>query len=75
LSKNIQNQSDISSNSNYFIQGDINNLLSHINDLNEKIIYYNTLANIKDKENQKLIEENKILRTNLEIIKRRFNLK
>jgi hypothetical protein len=49
--------------------------MSHINELNEKIIYYNTLAKLKEKENQQLINENKILRTNLELIKRRYNLK
>lgn len=78
LSKNNEDNrknGDISANSTNTIYGDVNNIMSHINELNEKIIYYNTLAKLKEKENQQLINENKILRTNLELIKRRYNLK
>jgi hypothetical protein len=76
LSSNSKDaNTDISSNLNISNDREINSIMTHINELNEKIIYYNTLATLKDKENKQLIQENKLLRTNLEIIKRRFNLR
>jgi hypothetical protein len=54
---------------------DINLIMTQINELNEKIIYYNTLATLKEKENQILINDNRILRTNLDMLKKRLNIK
>jgi len=62
-------------NNNNPILGNITSIMQHINELNEKIIYHNTLATLKEKENQQLLNDNKNLRANLELIKRRFNLK
>ena len=50
-----------SSNDNY-------SLMTQINKLNEKIISYN-------KQNEQLMNENKVLRANLEGLMRRFNLR
>ena len=54
---------------------DISLIMTQINELNEKIIYYNTLATLKEKENQILINDNRILRTNLDMLKKRLNIK
>jgi hypothetical protein len=76
LSSNTKDtNTDISSNVTISNHREINSIMTHINELNEKIIYYNTLATLKEKENKQLIHENKLLRTNLEIIKRRFNIR
>ena len=77
LSSNTEDNTDTAINTTFKDSSYVNidNIMSHINELNEKIIYYNTLAKLKDNENAKLINENKVLRTNLEIIKRRFNLR
>ena len=77
LSNNPEDTHNTDMNSNFKNSSYVNidNIMSHINELNEKIIYYNTLSKLKDNENAQLINENKVLRTNLEIIKRRFNLR
>jgi|688.fasta_scaffold2361161_1 hypothetical protein len=54
---------------------DINLIMTHINELNEKIIYYNNLAILKEKENEILINDNRILKTNLDMLKKRLNIK
>ena len=62
-------------NTNTSNEMDITSIMAHINELNEKIIYYNTLSTLKEKENQILINDNRILRSNLDILKKRFNIK
>jgi hypothetical protein len=47
---------------------DNSNLMNQINALNEKIISSN-------KQNEQLTNENKVLRANLELLMRRFNLR
>ena len=78
LSNNADNNSsniELSSNTKKSRYEDLTKIMTHINELNEKIIYYNALSKLKENENQQLLNENKSLRTNLILIKRRFNLR
>jgi len=77
LSKETDNyiSYNTNTNTNNGHEMDINSIMAHINELNEKIIYYNTLATLKEKENQILINDNRILKTNLDILKKRLNIK
>ena len=78
LSNNADNNSsniEFSSNTKKSRYEDLTKIMTHINELNEKIIYYNALSKLKENENQQLLNENKSLRTNLILIKRRFNLR
>lgn len=54
---------------------ELSNLMNQINNLNEKIIANNKEIEQKDKLNEQLQNENKVLKANLQSIMRHYNLR
>jgi len=60
--------------SNNFIFENKKKMKGEIDVLNKKLKFVTTQLEVNEKENQQLVNENKILKTNLDILMRRYGL-